>query len=316
VPATRGKKLEQSVEKRLSWGAEQRLEFIEFRLFWDGVLNRSDITERFGVSVPQASNDLAAYRELAPANLEYDSSAKCYVSKPAFKPRFLKPNPDRYLAQLKAISDGILDLADTWISQPPSSGVLPVPGRRIDAEVLRSLLIAVRGESAIQIEYQSMSPENPAPLWRWITPHAFGFDGFRWHVRAFCHRRAEFRDFIVGRCFAAARTRPAAARSDDDWKWHTLFDVVLEPNPELAEGQKGAIALDYGMSDGRLTVPVRYALLYYFNKRLRLDVGADLDGPQERPVIVANRTQFDEALAKAAGKPQTVKVPADEPPSF
>src|SRR6266542_7008882 len=118
----------EALEKVLRWGPEQRLEFVEFLLFWEGVLNRSDITQRFGVSVPQASNDLTMYREFAPANLEYDSSAKCYVSRPAFKPRFLEPNPDRYLAQFKAISDGILELADTWISQPPSSGVLPVPG--------------------------------------------------------------------------------------------------------------------------------------------------------------------------------------------
>jgi predicted DNA-binding transcriptional regulator YafY len=297
-----GKTLEESTDKRLSWGTEQRLEFIEFRLFWDGVLNRSDITERFGVSIPQASNDVAMYRELAPANLEYDASAKRYVPTSGFKPRLLKPNPDRYLAQLKAISDGIIELADTSIVKPPSSDVLPVPGRRIDAEVLRSLLIAIRTGSAIEIEYQSMSRENPDPLWRWITPHAFGFDGFRWHVRAYCHRRAEFRDFIVGRCFATASTGEAAAQSADDWKWQTLFGVVLEPNPELTEGQQRAIALDYGMSDRKLTVPVRYALLYYFNKRLRFDVGPDLDGPQERPVVVANRTQFAEAVAKATAK--------------
>ena len=69
------------------------------------------------------------------------------------------------------------------------------------------------------------------------------------------------------------------------------------------------------MSDGKLTVPVRYALLYYFNKRLRLDVGPDLDGPQERPVIVANRTQFDEALRQAA-KPQALKSSANPPSWF
>jgi hypothetical protein len=314
-PDQQGENLEESAEKRLSWGTEQRLEFIEFRLFWEGELNRSDITERFAVSVPQASNDIAMYRDLAPANLEYDSSAKRYVSTPAFRPRFLRPNPDRYLAQLKAISDGIIELRDTMISSAPSSAVLPVPGRRIDAEVLRSLLSAIRTGTAIQIEYQSMSPENPDPLWRWITPHAFGFDGFRWHVRAFCHRRLDFRDFIIGRCFAARNSEPAGARSDDDWKWHTMFDLVFEPNPELPGGQQRAIALDYGMSDGRLTVPVRYALLYYFNKRLRLDVGPDLDGPQERPVVVANRTQFDDALREAA-KPQAVKHPVHPPSSF
>src|ERR1700684_596672 len=105
----------ESPENRLRWGAEQRLEFIEFQLFWEGVINRSDITARFGVSVPQASNDLTLYRELAPGNLEYDASAKRYVTTPGFVPRFLRPNPDRYLAQLMAVADGIMAFSDTWM---------------------------------------------------------------------------------------------------------------------------------------------------------------------------------------------------------
>jgi len=58
--------------------------------------------------------------------------------------------------------------------------------------------------------------------------------------------------------------------------------------------------VDYGMTDGRVTVPIRHALLDYFNKRLRLDFGAHLDDPPERPVIVANRDVFGRALADAA----------------
>ena len=46
----------------LRWGVEQRLEFIEFRLLWEGGVNRSDITKHFGVSVPQASKDLTQYQ--------------------------------------------------------------------------------------------------------------------------------------------------------------------------------------------------------------------------------------------------------------
>ncbi|WP_348525014.1 hypothetical protein [Pararhodobacter sp. SW119] len=42
----------------LRWGIEQRLEFIEFRLFWEGHVNRSDLMDQFGVSVNQASTDL------------------------------------------------------------------------------------------------------------------------------------------------------------------------------------------------------------------------------------------------------------------
>jgi hypothetical protein len=42
----------------LRWGVEQRLEFIEFRLFWEGHVNRRDLMDQFGVSVNQASTDL------------------------------------------------------------------------------------------------------------------------------------------------------------------------------------------------------------------------------------------------------------------
>ena len=53
------------------------------------------------------------------------------------------------------------------------------------------------------------------------------------------------------------------------------------------------------MAGGKVAVPVRKALLYYFQKRLRLDVADMLDHPHETPVIVSNRAAFDAALAEA-----------------
>ena len=281
------------------WGPDQRLEFIEFRLFWEGAVNRSDLIQRFGVSVPQASNDLAAYRQLAPANIDYDVSGKRYVPSPRFRPKLLKPNPERYLAQVKAMSDGIIDISDTWLSTSPTADVMPIPNRRIDPTVLREMLRAVRKNDRIRIEYQSTSPENPDALWRWISPHAFGFDGLRWHARAFCHRDERFKDFILGRCLAAGDLKAGGVPGKDDWQWQTFFKVVLQPNPQLAPGQRRAVALDYEMTDGRVVVPVRYALLYYFNKRLRLDVAERVDQVRERPILVANKREFDKALKKA-----------------
>lgn len=81
----------------LRWGIEQRLEFIEFRLYWEGGINRSEIIDFFGVSVPQASKDLSQYQELAPENIVYDRSQKRYFPASGFKPRFLKPDATRYL---------------------------------------------------------------------------------------------------------------------------------------------------------------------------------------------------------------------------
>ena len=66
----------------LRWGVEQRLEFIEFRLFWEGHVNRSDLMDQFGVSVNQASTDLNRYIGFAPDNMVYDKSARTYVRGP------------------------------------------------------------------------------------------------------------------------------------------------------------------------------------------------------------------------------------------
>jgi hypothetical protein len=72
--------------------------------------------------------------------------------------------------------------------------------------------------------------------------------------------------------------------------------VILSPNPSLSEKQQEVIAQDYNMVDGRVAFPVRKALLYYFQKRLRLDVPSTLDNMNEVPVIVANREAFTAAL--------------------
>lgn len=284
---------------KLRWGQEQRLEFIEFRLFWEGGINRSDIIGRFRVSEPQASTDLTSYREKAPDNMLYDSSAKRYVASPLFVPRLHKPNPDRYLAQLKAMADDVIDIDDTWMGEPPSAETMPVPARKVDPVVLRTLVSVIREHRSIKVEYYSMNEDRPDGLWRWITPHAFGHDGMRWHIRAFCHLQRRFKDFLLSRCRHTGEKGEAEASAIQDTDWNSFFDVILIPNPGLSAGQRQAVAWDYNMLDGKVRVPVRKALLYYFNKRLRLDVADKLDKIKERPVIVANESEYKQALISA-----------------
>jgi hypothetical protein len=79
------------------WGLAQRFEFIEWRVYWTGRVNRGDLVERFGVSTPQASVDLRAYQETAPNNIHYDSTEKAYVALPSFRALYLDVSADRYL---------------------------------------------------------------------------------------------------------------------------------------------------------------------------------------------------------------------------
>src|SRR3954468_5379152 len=95
-----------TVATGLRWGIERRLEFVEFRLFWEDGVNRSDIVEEFGVSVPQASKDLALYQEQAPDNITYDRSEKRYFASHTFRPKFIELDAAAYLERLAPKANG------------------------------------------------------------------------------------------------------------------------------------------------------------------------------------------------------------------
>lgn len=284
----------------LRWGVERRLRFIEFRLYWEGGINRGDIIGFFGVSVPQASKDLSQYQELAPGNMAYDKSEKRYFAADTFQPHFLTPDPDQYLSQLRQIAEKDKQVEETWLSNLPNLDCLPIPHRRIDHVVLRTILSAIRNRDAVEIYYQSMNPNRPDPLWRGISPHALASDGFRWHMRAFCHIDRKFKDFLLSRCLDCRQAGRAEAAADEDKMWHTIFTVKLMPNPELSESQQEIIASDYGMNNHLIEIPVRVSFLYYFKKRLRLDIADKIDSAIEIPVVIANQDDFDRTFQAAS----------------
>ena len=280
------------------WGIERRLEFVEFRLFWEGGINRSDIVEQFGVSVPQASKDLALYQEQAPENIRYDRSLKRYFASDCFRPKFIELDATAYLEQLSP-STSLARGVNSHGADDVSADRMPIPQRRIRADVLRSLLTSARAAQSIEILYQSMSANRSEPLWRRLSPHAFGSDGLRWHVRAYCHIDEKFKDFILSRCLGTRAMGAVGKVASEDQLWNTRFSVELAPNPRLNKAQREIIAQDFAMENGRVAVPVRCALLYYFSKRLRRDVADRFDNPGEAPVIVKNRNEFDTALSEA-----------------
>lgn len=285
--------------RELRWGVEQRLEFIEFRLFWEGGVNRSDIINFFGVSVPQASKDLSQYQALAPDNIVYDKSLKRYFSSEEFQPRFIQLDAAQYLTQLNSIARGVLNPDDTWFSSIPDFAAVPLPRRNIDPHVFRQVLTAVRNERAIEIKYQSLSKSRPKPTWRWITPHAFGFDGMRWHARAFCHIDRQFKDFLLPRTLNVRSNAAPEAKPSDDYTWIETVGVVLKPHPKMNDDQKKVIELDFGMIKGALHVEVKLAMLYYFLRRLGLDFDEHKREPKEQHIVLADPEPVRAALARA-----------------
>jgi hypothetical protein len=294
----------------MRWGVEQRLEFIEFRLFWEGSINRSDIIDAFGVSVPQASKDLSLYQERAPGNMDYDKRGRRYVAQPDFTLRFLEPDPYVFLSRLRSVCEGQLSAADSWIGEMPDADIAATPRRDIDIGILRKVLTAVRTGQSIEICYQSMSPKRPDPVWRRITPHAFGFDGFRWHARSFCHLQETFKDFLLPRILEAGPFGKPGALGGSDTLWHDYYDIEIVAHPGLTESQKLVVGKDYGFVGGKGTVTVRYAMLFYVLKRLGLLGNPEKEDPRRQHIVALHPDDVQNALKKASG-PQNIDFPQE-----
>ncbi|MBE2993767.1 WYL domain-containing protein [Sphingomonas sp. CFBP 13603] len=283
----------------LKWGVERRLEFIEFRLFWEGGVNRSDIVNTFDVSVPQASKDLTLYQERAPHNALYDKSARRYVAGPGFKPIFLKLNPYDYLSRLRSVAEGLIELGESWITQVPDIDIALTPRLDVNGEVLRTILGAVRDVRSVDIHYQSMSKDQPNPTWRHITPHAFGYDGFRWHVRGYCHITDKFKDFPLSRILDVGEFGEAGAPASRDALWQERCAIEVGPHPGLTESQKAVVAKDFGMAGGSAVLTVRYAMVFCVLKRLGLLADAAQLPARSQDIVVVNRDEMVAALEKA-----------------
>jgi hypothetical protein len=144
-----------------------------------------------------------------------------------------------------------------------------------------------------------MNRERADPMWRRITPHAFGYDGFRWHARAYCHIDKKFKDFLLPRILRVRGVDGPGALADQDQQWNDTFDVEIGPHPDLTPSQQAVVAKDYGMKNGRAILKVRYAMLFYLLKRLGLLADATKQSPRTQHIVALNREATEAALQVA-----------------
>lgn len=271
----------------------QRFEFMEWKLFWEGALNRSDLEEIFEISTPQASIDLRRYRELAGENIEYDATEKTFKPTAKIKPSFLKASGDRLLLQLRSFLSGALPRREIWFRNLPPIDMAPDIIRNVDPECLRKILEAIRSKRTVRVLYQSLSNSRI----REIAPHALAFDGYRWHVRAWALDHDDFRDFVLTRINDISLSDVANYEPVDDVEWNTIVTLDLRPHPGLTDDQSLAIQRDFGMSGGQKLVKVRLSMAYYFIMRMNLDL-SDLP-PARAQLSLHNISSIKEAVADA-----------------
>ena len=172
----------------LNHAQRERLAFIEFRLWFLGDVRRPDLIARFGIAPAVATRDLAAYRELAPANIDFDGSRKLYVPGADFAPLF-EHDPDRVLSALsRGFGEGIGQASEGFLlcKTPPRLNKPPL-------QVLATITQAIHQGRAVRLTYHSFSSGKTK---REVVP---SLSGLRWHARVFDRSSQEFRDMVITR---------------------------------------------------------------------------------------------------------------------
>ncbi|QEY63777.1 WYL domain-containing protein [Metapseudomonas lalkuanensis] len=263
-------KRKQSIES-VRWDLALRYRLIETVAWWEGRLTTNHLMQSFGISRQQASKDINTYiSEHAPKNLEYDKHLKGYVPSRRFQPLFIDDSASAYLHLLNQNHERAPHIEGLALAYAHTE-VLGVPDRSVRPEVLRPLLKACREGRRLECEYVSFT--TPDGETRLIAPHTLVYTGMRWHVRAYCEKNRDFRDFVLSRFRGIPELMDDHSEYDreQDAGWVSQVPVLIEPDSRLKPEQRAIIEADYGMLDGRLIIETRGALVQYVLQRYQID---------------------------------------------
>lgn len=256
---------------------DHRLRVMEAVLTWEGEVGNARVRQLFSIQTVQASRLLAEFRELMGDRIFEDGRAKVL--------KLLNPGAvaadvslDEYIHQIQAtgnteayIVDGRIDL----------TGVQPA--------IFSVLRKAAANGTGVAITYASMS--NPTYAERTIFPHTIIRVGRRWHARAWCTSRNDFRDFTLGRIKSAV-TIPEMAKHTvtEDADWNKLVDVRVVPHQALTLEQQQVVRDECFAGMMATRSKVRACLVQYVIQDLRAATDPASQLPPEFQLEVANVT--------------------------
>lgn len=274
-----------------------RYRLIEIVALWEGKLNAGHLMNYFGIGRQQASKDINEYlQNIGKDNLVYNSSLKGYEPATTFTPKVSQGDVDEYLQLIHRNSDLMNTFEDMTLGFDYTHN-MPLPRFKVRPEVLRAIVKACRDNARIEVDYRSVNA--PDKDGRIIVPHSIVHSGMRWHVRAFCEKNQDYRDFVLTRFYDEPERVGISKQSPkNDSAWHARVNVCIVPDQRLSAEQQQIVANDYGMTDNSLLIQVRGALVQYLLQMMRIDMNVIAADPRAQQVTIQNMDAVKQWLFK------------------
>ncbi|MCL2160867.1 MAG: WYL domain-containing protein [Betaproteobacteria bacterium] len=270
--------------------SHQRLATLRLLLIWEGRLNRGRLMELFDLGTNWASVWIREFREQHPDWLTWDTKTRSFHATPsaykAWRTSDSRRLADVSLAQYLAL----VGLPYAATKAMPEQGALLAAFPDLSTPSPQHFAVlseAIRLGRTVQLIYRSM--QNPKPHQRVISPHSLIRAGRRWHVRAFCDTRQNFRDFALGRIADSKMLAIPSSRSEqDDEAWMAHVRVRLIAHPDLTAEQESLIRFEYFDNTSARVETCRGALVSYFIQDVRAATDIKKQRPPDYQLAIAN----------------------------
>lgn len=265
---------------------QRRFPQLETLLLWEGRLNNARLRELFGLSSPRASVWIRELREARPDWLAWEPRSRSFIATPAaYAAAGESTALERYI--------GIVGLSGT-LEPCASAGTLHAGFPSLVAPspaVFGPINRAIQASVPVEILYASL--QHPEPHLRVIHPHCLVRTDQRWHVRAFCEKNGDFRDFNLGRIQQVRlRELERGALTAQDAAWHTLVEVRFVAHPDLPDPQAKVIRTEYFKGAGSRVETCRAALVPYFVKSVQAALDPARQAPPDYVLAVFNAEEL------------------------
>lgn len=262
-----------------------RFAYIETELFWGGGLTAGQLARTFDISRQMAQKTINQYREQYPQHMHYVPERKRHEATNSFVPAFIRTTPLAFLDYLRGHAlVGLYRYEQEW----SDLDVVDVDRHLrpdLDPDPAKIVLTALRCHKAVKIDYRKKDLEPGSISIRVISPNKLVFVDSRYHLRAYCHNKCRYLDFVLSRIAHAEPVYDDWIPSDYDKEWNEFVELRFQPNSELPISVHTAILNCYdNVVRGIRIIKCRKALAYYIIREL-LSIDSKYGMPLWRQVI-------------------------------
>lgn len=286
-----------------------RLAYIDFRLRFTGVVNRSDLRETFGLAEAAASKVLSVYKSRCPENMFYNRAVRANtILIESYRPLF----SINAITALEMLASGFDK------SRLINSPVLPFSrighiSDLLDSENVAKITRAMNGGYAIKCNY--LSGHRHTVSERTLLPVALMYDGRFWNFRAYDRNQVDenagFKNFSFARAvmveelFDAKHQRLNHEELTFDHTWNNYIPLVLQLHENLSDEERSKIRRDFGMKDAQneLVVTQRESELWILFKQWFIDtsdVTLDLKNDRFYKFRLINKDTVDALISASS----------------